>query len=107
MKVGFLRFRTFYAYKIHLSESRLFMLFTLIKCSRKKNKIVLITSFTILLTFTFSFPFLISIITIFFNNHNTLQLSQSACMTNGNIITELLELAEVFYWEYGCKIVLN
>ena len=42
-------FHTFYAYKEHLSESRLFMIFMLIEFSRKK-KIVLITSFTILLT---------------------------------------------------------
>ena len=51
MKVACLTFRTFYAYKVHLNESRLFMLFMLIKFSRKKKKIVLITSFTILLTF--------------------------------------------------------
>ena len=38
----------FYTHKEHLSESRLFMLFMLVKFSRKK-KIVLITSFTILL----------------------------------------------------------
>ena len=37
----------FYAYKVHLSESRLFIFFVLIKFSSKKKYIVLITSFTI------------------------------------------------------------
>ena len=38
MKVACLMFCAFYVYKVYLSESRLSMLFMLIKFSRKKKK---------------------------------------------------------------------
>ena len=81
------------------------VLFMLVKFSRKKNKIVLITSSTILLTFLFSFPFSFPfliynifqslqyffIITIFFNYDNSFQLSQYF-FNHYNIFQSLLSL---------------